>query len=179
MSNGSMPHRGAFTSPLRKCPIFLFGRCNIPITIYQQKEQKFKKIREQITFLNFIYPERTNLPYDFMLNNYKIQEKVSTKSKKGKQSCQTLIARAMDRSNMKKRYYKKEDNDYYWIHHSNENDFYIIPVQDLIDKGYITTNEKQATKTSLYISKTDFLDYKFQYNNIENDKVRLLNLLNM
>lgn len=151
---------------------------NKPISIFCQKEQKFKKIREQITFLHFIYPERTYLPYDFMINNYKIQEKVSTKCKKVKCACQTIISRSKDRSTMKKRYYKEEDNDYYWINHYNENDFYIIPVQVLIDRDYITTDKKQATKTSLYISNTDLLDYKFQYNNIENNKERILKLFN-
>jgi 7-cyano-7-deazaguanine synthase in queuosine biosynthesis len=55
-----------------------FDVINTPTNIYQQREQLFRKYREEIiNFIKFDYDEMEATVYDFKINNFKIQEKVS------------------------------------------------------------------------------------------------------
>jgi hypothetical protein len=48
---------------------------NIPSNIYQQREQKYRKIREtKIDFIKFTNPFIEGQIYDFLINNIKVQE---------------------------------------------------------------------------------------------------------
>jgi hypothetical protein len=78
--------------------------------------------------------------------------------------------------NNKKIPYAIGDNDLYWFNCNNNSTFYIIPECILISHCYI------GKKTSIIMSdenknKKWINDFKFDYNNLENDKDKLCKIL--
>ena len=64
---------------------FEFDILNIPINIYQQREQEFCKYREiKIDFIKFHYDQMEGTTHDFKIENYKIQEKVTKVNKENR-----------------------------------------------------------------------------------------------
>ena len=52
-----------------------FVETNIPISITHQKEQEYRILREnKCSFLNFEYPSRSALVYDFIIKGKKFQD---------------------------------------------------------------------------------------------------------
>jgi len=118
------------------------------------------------------------LVYDFKVNNKKFQEKVGNNGTNVNVSS-FKFDKNNGRVNGKTIYtsYNKGDNDFYWLNCKN-NDFYVIPEEVLIDKGYINTNVRtnplnvsKSNKNKLWINA-----YLFHYDNV--DKERLLQIIN-
>ena len=65
------------------------------------------------------------------------------------------------------------DNDFYWLNSDNKRTFFVIPEQQLIDKGLIG-NIKKSLFLKITIKDT-LHPYMFDYENI--DKERLLSIL--
>lgn len=67
--------------------------------------------------------------------------------------------------------YDKGDNDYYWLHSSIDNRFWIIPEEILVKYGYIDYDNKKTKKTLLF--KFDWLKkYEYNYNKIDEDIIK-------
>lgn len=162
---------------------FEFDKLNTPINIYQQREQIFRKMREEkIDFIKFNYDNMEATVYDFKIDNFKIQEKVTQESK-----TQNLYIFCMYKNNgrinnkMNPKQYDIGDNDFYWLNCDGCPYFFVIPEKIFIDKGMIGNNGVKKTiffkitvKETLYRTNAMFQPYLFNYDNI--DKERLLNL---
>jgi len=111
-----------------------------PITVNQQKEYNYRKLREEkCTYLNIKYPDIEHTKTDCYINGYKIQEKVASICKKW-YNIQLKMHNGKINKKMKYKCYDKGDNDFYWVWIPNENDFYIFPEQMLIDNKSIQEN---------------------------------------
>jgi hypothetical protein len=113
---------------------------NIPKSAQQQREQKYRHLREQyIPYLSFTYPEEEHLPYDFIVNGFKVQEKVATKSrnKRSNTSYIVVMARCAGKNKIA---YSKGDNAYYWINIPDTTKFFLIPEMALLEHGKIIPN---------------------------------------
>ena len=164
-------------SYIKIIPLYSFDEINIPISKSTQIEQIYRKHREEkCYYLNFIYPDETNLRYDFKINEYKIQEKVATVNSK----ISVTFTISKTTGNNIKTPYEKGDNDFYWIHFPCKQKFLILPEQVLIDDNYIKS-DKTIGRKAIYIN-TDKIQqlghkwnrYLFDYNN--NDKTLLTTL---
>jgi len=142
-----------------KIPKFTLEEINIPISKNQKKEYEFRQLREsKCNFLNFEYPQRSQLSHDFLVNSKKIQEKVSRIEKK-----YNYIFCSMHKHNYK--FYKLNDNDFYWLHYPDKIHFLLIPAKEMLQPG---TDDILA---SIYFANTKWLKYKFNYNNILLNKI--------
>ena len=65
--------------------------------------------------------------------------------------------------------YDKGDNDYYWLHSSIDNRFWIIPEDVLIREGYIIIDVKKKTKRVLTFNLEWLKLYEYNYDNIKQD----------
>jgi hypothetical protein len=114
---------------------------NIPITKTKQVEYKwfFKKYKK-LEWLNFKLSNIQHKPYDYtILDKYKVQDKTAYKRKNGNSY------RLVCKKNIgfgKKEPYKENDFDFLWINLPEpfEEQFYLIPIQILIEKEYIKTS---------------------------------------
>jgi hypothetical protein len=146
---------------------FEFDIVNLPVSANQQKEQRFRKIRERYCdFFIFQYPERTGLKNDFILNYKKVQEKVSQYNHK----YNTYGIQV----HMGKKPYEKGQNDFYWFHFPDEKGFIVLPEQILINNGHIKT-ETQEGKRNFYLNIHNqiYEEYIFDYNNLEHVQNKL------
>lgn len=77
--------------------------------------------------------------------------------------------------------YYEHDNDFYWFNEKNKKTFYVVPENELINKGIISTVDMVGTKR-LYITSNKhwLVNYEFDYDTIneEQNKNNLLMLLN-
>jgi hypothetical protein len=161
---------------------FEFDILNRPINIYQQREQEFCKYREtKIDFIKFDYDQMEGTTFDFKIENYKIQEKVT--KIKDENKCIFFICKKNGVTNKKtnNKQYDIGDNDFYWLNCDNKKTFFIIPEKILISKGLIgniknTLSLKVTIKDTLHPSSAWLQPYMFNYENI--DKERILNLFN-
>lgn len=167
---------------------FEFNKLDTPNNIYQQREKEFRKYREEvINFIPFIYDGMEGTSYDFKINNLKIQEKVFSKSKEKRRlnSYVFNICKSNgtnENRNRKHGQYSIGDNDLYWINCENKKEFFVIPEQVLINKGYIgikngsiyfRVNPEKLSK------QTNWLEpYLFNYETIneESNKEKLLTI---
>jgi hypothetical protein len=165
---------------------FNFELLNTPNNIYQQREQTFRKYREEkIPFLNFIYDEMEATVYDFKIDNFKIQEKI-TSINKINNSCIFQLCKNNGKINLKRNQiqYEINDNQFYWLNCDNKKTFFVIPEKILLDKGYIG-NKKKNTKLKITIQdhmhfKSKWIEpYMFNYETIQEEehRIRLLNIL--
>jgi hypothetical protein len=129
--------------------------CNIfmtPVCEYQQREQEYVKKRElYIDFLNYVYPELHNTTTDFMVSGKKVQEKVmGYESKHNRLTC-SLASNNLkdDRGKRKWRTYYLGENNYYWLHSSHDDRFWIIPEMKLHKRGKISDSDKVYNKKVL------------------------------
>jgi hypothetical protein len=129
--------------------------CNVfmtPIGEYQQREQEYVKKREShIDFLNYVYPELHNTSTDFMVNGKKVQEKVmGFESKKNRLSTNFACNNGKDDKGKRKwRTYYLGENNYYWLHSSHDDRFWIIPEIKLHKRKKISNSDKIEGRTTL------------------------------
>jgi|LauGreDrversion4_2_1035121.scaffolds.fasta_scaffold07945_11 hypothetical protein len=162
---------------------FTFEELDTPINIYQQREQQFRKYREnKIDFIQFIYENMEGTVYDFKIGDLKIQEKVSKMGIDNRCCFQICKNNGIINNKSNQIQYDVGDNDYYWLNCDNPKYFFVIPEQLLIDRGLIgNKNEKNTTmfkitiKETLHKSSAWLQPYMFNYENI--DKDRLLQIL--
>jgi len=161
-----------------------FDTLNTPINIYQQREQNYRKFREsKIDFLEFTYDDMEGTVYDFKIGNLKIQEKVTKMI--DEKSCNFNLCKN-NRKTHKNMQYDIGDNDFYWLNCDNKKTFFVLPEKVLIDKELI--GNKKETNNSIFLKITikDILHpknswlqpYMFDYENIEKDKEKILQILN-
>ena len=168
---------------------FNFDIINTPTNIYQQREQIFRKYREEkINFIKFQYDEMEATVYDFKIGNLKIQEKVTIINKITNE-CLFILCKNKGQINKKQNLiqYDIRDNDFYWLNCDNKQIFFVIPEKILIDKGYIGNKIENNNKQNIKITIKEEMHYRskwlepfmFNYKTINQDsnKNRLLDLL--
>ena len=141
----------------------------LPVNPLQQREQEYVRKREAtIPCLEYKYPEIQSEIYDFICNGKKVQEKVVGYHRK---ALYCTFARNHTKKDGKRqqRTYMVGENDYYWFHSSIDDRFWIIPEEVLVEKGYVTI--EKTKKQYIRISDTEWDNYKYDYNNIDKEKM--------
>lgn len=163
---------------------FEFDKLNTPTCIYQQREQFFRKYREEkIKFLDFGYDNIEGTVYDFKIKNFKVQEKVAKISdKENRYYFQLCKNNGLINGKQNQIQYDIGDNDFYWLNCDNKKTFFVIPEKALIDKGLIGKNNVKASiffkitvKDLLHKNSSWLQPYMFNYEQV--DKERLLTIL--
>lgn len=158
-------------------PKYEFNTINTPISKRQQLEYEYCVYRkEQLSFLIFEENEKQGLVYDFIVNGFKIQEKVGTTpdNKNGASFC---LYKHDGKINFTS--YKKGDNDFYWLNLPNKQHFYIIPEKELIDHGYLDIENKRMIYLNPKNKDHWSQKYLFDYTKPDIDKIKsTLNILN-
>jgi hypothetical protein len=151
----------------------------IPVNPAQQREQEYVKKRETcIPFLSYQYPDVQNTCVDVIVNGKKVQEKVLgfIESKKGLYCSFSANSSKVD-GKRQFRMYQLGENDYYWLHSSIDDRFWIIPELVLYDKGFISNkNEIKNRKTLWFKSDVNvnqpwLNDYEYRYTNLNKDEI--------
>jgi hypothetical protein len=159
---------------------FSFEKLNTPTNIYQKREQEFRKYREEkIDFIKFDYDDMEGTVYDFKIDNFKIQEKVS---KINNFKCSFQLCKNKGTLNKKQNQiqYDIGDNDFYWLNCDNKKHFFVIPEKVLIDRGLIGNKNNTlfltvTIKDTFHKHNAWLQPYLFNYENIA--KERLLHIL--
>jgi len=150
----------------------------LPKNIYQQREQKYIKIRESLLpEWKFEYTVIEGLSYDFIIYGQRVQEKVSNARKREGMYIISLRRTKGICDKIKKRNFKpyeKQDFDILWAHIEDKGIFYVIPIEELINHDYITT-EQHKGKQSLIVDINNKNKWysKFQFRN-DNIKIDIL-----
>lgn len=148
------------------------------LDIHSQTELKYINIRtKNIEFLNFEKPDSYFLTYNFIINGKKIQETVSYHSKT-RGNIYTIVG-------LKKSVndiiipFDYSDNDFYWLNEQDENTFYVISNDVLLENGYLSINTI-CGKKSLNVSTNQhwLYKYKFFYSTI-NEEINKNNLISI
>ena len=114
--------------------------------------------------------------YDFRIDNYNIQEKV-TKVNNNKCCFQLCKNKGLVNGNQNQVQYDIGDNDYYWLNCDNKKTFFVIPENILIDRGLIGNNKHHCFKITLngrHYKNSWLQPYAFDYENIDKEKLLLL-----
>ena len=153
----------------------------VPITVLQQREQEYVKKREQaIPFLQYDYPTIQSTCVDVLVNGKKVQEKVLGYTLlKDALHCGFSVNNGLINKKRTYRCYKLGENDYYWLHSSIDDRFWIIPEQILHEKGYISNKDESTPKRVLWFKsentntkKKNWLDaYQYNYSTIDKDVI--------
>jgi len=172
----------AFNNYYNSTKLFELEQCKIPRTLASCQELLYAKRRiERLEFFSFEKPQFDGTVYDFIMNGFKHQEKVSTYvAKKDCYLCQ-LGKRA---SNEKQRqYYQVGDNDFYWFWIKDSTIFYVVPELILLDqKCIVAKNETKEGYKMMCLyphrkvqSKYNFLEeYKFDLDNLNQEQMKIL-----
>jgi hypothetical protein len=160
---------------------FDFDSLNKPINIYQQREQEFRKYREnKIDFIQFHYDNMEGTVYDFKIGSLKIQEKVTKLSKENRY----IFYICKNNGIQNQIQYDIGDNDFYWLNCDDKKNFFVIPEKILVDKEFIGNKKEKSNiflkfvvKEKLHKNSSWLQPYMFNYENI--DKERLLKVLNL
>ena len=162
---------------------FDFDSLNTPINIYQQREQLFRKYREnKIDFIQFLYDNMEGSVYDFKIGNLKVQEKVSKVGNENRCCFQLCKNNGIVNKKQNQKQYDIGDNDFYWLNCDDKKYFFVIPEKILVDRKLVG-NKKENKNTVFKITIKEKLNknsswiqpYIFDYENI--DKDRLLQIL--
>lgn len=162
---------------------FEFDKLNTPTCIYQQREQIFRNFREEkINYIKFEYDEMEGTVYDFKIENYKIQEKVTKIDDKNKCCFQLCKNNGLINGKQNQIQYDIGDNDFYWLNCDNKKTFFVIPESILIKRGIIGNKIENNNKQTLKITvkkelhnKSSWLKiYMFDYENIDKDRLLYL-----
>ena len=162
---------------------FTFYQLNLPINIYQQREQEFRKYREnRIEFISFRYENMEGTVYDFKINDLKVQEKVA--KGKGNMYVFNLCKNKGKKTNGEPNriQYDLGDNDFYWLNCDSKIYFFVVPEKILHDKGIIGNEKKSlffkiTVNAILHKNSSWIQPYMFNYECL--DKERLLQVLNI
>jgi hypothetical protein len=150
-----------------------------PVNPLQQREQEYCRKRESnLPFLSYQYPDIQNTCVDVIVNGKKVQEKVLgfVESKKSLH-CSFSANNCKLNGKRQFRCYQLGENDYYWIHSSIDDRFWIIPEQVLFEKGYISNNNEIKPRRMLMFklkmneSHKWLMEYEFDYTNVNKDKI--------
>ena len=156
-----------------------FDIINLPINIYQQREQEYYKYREsKIDFLPFTYNDMEGQVFDFKIGDLKIQEKVGGLLKDRNNTYSFCLCKNNGLINKKHNQvqYSKGDNDFYWLNCADKKHFYVIPENALIEHGYIDSEKHNFMFKTNPTSTNDawYNKFLFDYDNV--DKERLMNI---
>jgi hypothetical protein len=161
-------------------PNFRYDEANVPISIFVQKEQEYRKFFEiSCDFLKFDYPEKSGMVYDFKINGYKVQEKVGSLQKNG--LIYFTLHKNKSKANDGKRFqsYSIGDNDFYWLNFPDKRHFFIFPEVELI-KHRIVCNESNLGSKSFSVNLNNMntckfdMTYLFDVENLDKDKIKKL-----
>ncbi len=152
-----------------------------PICEFQKREQEYVGKREKIiNYLKYEYPEIQNTPTDFIVNGKKVQEKVGGLCKN--RGIDVLVIYLSSHNGKKEnnkrkfRTYRLGENDYYWIHSSIDERFWIIPEMVLYNKGYISAADETKGSKSIQIRNSTIWikEYEYNYTNHNRDLIAKL-----
>lgn len=135
-----------------------------------KRENKLKNI------IDIEYPKDDNMVYDVLINNYKVQDKSGRKkTRNGHDYFEFVIKKSKDN----KKWYNKNDNDFYWFYNSFNSMILVIPENELLIHNYINENKQKKLKSSFCINfknitKNKFSNYVFDYNNLDTEKLAKL-----
>ncbi len=121
-----------------------------------------------------------NTPTDFIVNGKKVQEKVAGLSKSRGDNVLAIYLASnngkKETGNRKFRTYRMGENDYYWIHSSIDDRFWIIPEDILYSKAYISAAHETVVSKCIYIWKsTEWIKkYEYNYSDINKDVISRL-----
>jgi hypothetical protein len=163
----------------------LFERevCIYPQSPCQQQEQDYRRIiGNELSFLNYTYPEEEGLKHDFLINDKKVQEKVCsiTTKKNGNKFYLAALYNNNGKIDGIRQFksYKKGENDFYWIWIKGERCFYVIPEKPLLDNGKIDDGSSDNPINRVYLGlkwKSDtewYSEYKFDLDNLNAEKLK-------
>ena len=151
----------------------------LPITSLQQREQLYVKKRENyLPFLEYKYPSIQNTCVDVIVNGKNVQEKVLgyDDTKKGLY-CGFSANNGRKDGKRCNRCYRLGENEYYWLHSSIDNRFWIIPEQILYDKGYLSKQDETMPRKMLWfksennITKKWLNSYEYNYDTINKEEI--------
>jgi hypothetical protein len=155
-------------------PKFNLDTINTPISKSQQIELEYTKYREDKINLNFIANDQKNLVYDFILNGFKVQEKIGN-IQKNKNGTNFTLAKNNGTNNKNRKFtsYKKGDADFYWLNIPDKKHFYIFPENILIQNNYINTETKKAIYLNPITNENSWdKEYLFDYTNVDINKIK-------
>ena len=145
------------------------NKCNLIENTHREKREKYIS-----KYFNFKYPELDNCVYDLLINNYKVQDKSGRiKTKNEKNYFEFVLKRGLNAS----KWYKKNDNYFYWLYNTKNDYFLVIPESKLIEMNYIDCNDDNIKlKSSLTINfdniKDELKNYLFNYSNLDIEKLK-------
>lgn len=148
-------------------PLHTLADLNIPLSVSQQKEHTYRVKRETHFHQTcFECPNYEGQVYDFVLHGKRVQEKVATRLN------ENVYLVCLNRKNRKGNLrYREGDNDIYWINIPDSSIIYIIPENELRQRGYIAgSDETILTGTSFQLlpTRSHWLnDYMFDYSKID------------
>jgi hypothetical protein len=151
---------------------------NIPTSKYQIREQEYRRKREQnLHFLKFEYPDLEGQAFDFMVNGFKVQEKVMSSRKKNGKIVPNRYRVWVTRCGKP---YVIGDNAYYWFHIENTDIFYVIPEAEMIRKNIVVQDLNIKNQQNIIIDTSSidewYVKYKFDYTSLNEDRItKLLN----
>lgn len=151
---------------------------NMPINIYQQREQEYIKLREtKLDFINFVKPLIDCQVYDFLIDNMKFQEKVCGIRKDTNQYiCQLVKKYDSNNNKLKHINYELGDNDFYWINIPDKNTFYIFPEKILYDMNKINTGK--IINLNIPQDNINHWTYKYKFYYDKPNKNEILKIIN-
>lgn len=145
----------------------------------QQQEHKYSLIREKyLNFIKFTKPIIQGTVTDFLINNFKIQEKVSHQH--GNSECVCLYVNNGSDEYKKRKYrgYQLGENDFYWFHIRSTLAFYMVP-QTILYKYGLIYGENIIGKRIIFnlsLHKLWLEPYLFSYENLDTNRFyKLLN----
>jgi hypothetical protein len=164
-----------------KCLRQMLDECMLPVNDLQQREQEYVKKREKyIDFLKFESLEIQNTPTDFIVNCKRVQEKVTGFIY---ERSSLVFYLATHNGGKHFRAYRLGENDYYWIHSHIDNRFWIIPENELFNRGYISKKDETNPCKSLRIRVNKDNDYgvrewikEYEYNYSTPNKDKIMRL---
>lgn len=112
-----------------------------------QTEDEYRRFREShLPYLQFEYPERDGLCYDFIVKGARVQEKVATVCKKNNVIRPGFYICNLSR---KMRKYVKGENDLYWIAIPGTSLFFLFSEDVLIKRGFVTLEHSPLDTSSM------------------------------
>ena len=136
----------------------------IPNDVTTKKEYEYYNLKiNKLNFLNLKRPDVEHLAYDFIIDNYKIQDKCAYIRKDSKNEVIKCVAKK-NIGKGKRAPYEEGDFDYIWINLPDkykETYFYLIPSTKLIDLEIMKTKKQKGKLSfSLYPEGIEHMKYK-------------------